>query len=345
MNATASSLGAPAMAPVVPGSARAWLLAIRPKTLTAGAVPVLVGTGLAYGEGAARFAPALAALAGSLVIQVGTNLANDYYDFMKGADTAERLGPVRAAQAGLLAPACVLRGSLLAFATALLIGTYLVSIGGWPIVAIGLASLFCGYAYTGGPFPLGYHGLGDPLVLLFFGFVAVGGTHYVQAGTLGADALWAGLAVGALGTALIVVNNVRDRDTDVKAGKRTLAVRLGPVGARAEYFVLLAVAYGVPVILWAFRSKGAWVLLPNWRSSGTGESLESLSSAGHNFLICSNLTLALPNDCVDEVITNNLPPCDTITFLGPTVQSSEIQRILKSGGVWTDNGLTSYVKP
>jgi 1,4-dihydroxy-2-naphthoate octaprenyltransferase len=237
-------------------------MAVRPKTLTAGAVPVCVATGLAFGEGRGRILPALAALVGALLIQIGTNFVNDYYDFIRGADGADRLGPVRVTQAGLIRPETVLRAALGVFGLAMLVGIYLVSIGGWPIVAIGLLSLACGYGYTGGPYPLGYHGLGDVLVMLFFGFIAVGGTYYVQTGMVTPTALWAGLAVGALGTALIVVNNVRDRETDVRVGKRTMAVRLGPVGSRVEYFVLLAVAFAVPFVLFARAGHSLWLLLP-----------------------------------------------------------------------------------
>ena len=249
-------------APATPRGALPWLLAIRPKTLTAGAVPVFVGTGLAFGEGRGRLLPALAALAGALLIQIGTNLVNDYYDFIRGADTADRQGPVRVTQAGLIRPGTVLRAAMGFFGLAFAVGLYLVGVGGWPIVAIGLLSLLCGYAYTGGPFPLGYHGLGDVLVMLFFGFIAVGGTYYVQTHTLTAQALWAGLGVGALGTALIVVNNVRDRDTDGVVGKRTMAVRLGPVGSRVEYFVLLVAAFAVPPWLFFTRGHSSWLLLP-----------------------------------------------------------------------------------
>ena len=195
MTAHASS---PPVSPA-PRCALPWLLAIRPKTLTAGAVPVFVGTGLAFGEGHGRLLPALAALAGALLIQIGTNLVNDYYDFIRGADTAERQGPVRVTQAGLIRPATVLRAAMVVFGLAFGVGLYLVGVGGWPIVAIGLLSLLCGYAYTGGPFPLGYHGLGDVLVMLFFGFIAVGGTYFVQTHTLSAQALWRAWALARWG--------------------------------------------------------------------------------------------------------------------------------------------------
>ena len=245
-----------------PGSARAWLLAARPATLTAAVVPVAVGTACAAAAGGQRWAPALAALAGAMLIQIGTNFANDVFDHEKGADTAERIGPVRAAQSGLLSPRALYAGMALAFATAMLIGVYLVWIGGWPIVAIGLASITAGIAYTGGPYPLGYHGLGDLFVLGFFGFVAVCGTAYVQVGAVPALAWWAAVPVGALATGILVVNNLRDRDTDVHAGKRTIAVRLGAGAARAEYAALMVAAYAVPPALVALGIAGPWALAP-----------------------------------------------------------------------------------
>ncbi|MEQ8329889.1 MAG: 1,4-dihydroxy-2-naphthoate polyprenyltransferase [Longimicrobiales bacterium] len=227
---------------------RAWLLAARPRTLTAAAAPVVAGTGLAAHHGVLSPLPAVAALVGALLIQVATNLANDYYDFVRGGDTAERVGPVRVTQAGILPPATVFRGMLVALGLAFLVGVYLVAVGGWPIVWIGLASLACAVLYTGGPFPLAYHGLGDVFVFVFFGLVAVGGTYYVQGLAWPPDVWLAGVGLGALSTAILVVNNLRDIDTDTRAGKRTLAVRLGPSGTRVEYVVLLLVAAAVPVV-------------------------------------------------------------------------------------------------
>src|SRR5271169_136090 len=223
MSVPSSALPAPAPT----ASLRTWLLAARPKTLTAALAPVAVGSGLAFGAGAGRWPQAIAALAGALLIQVGTNLTNDYYDFRKGADTAERLGPVRVTQAGLVAPRTVLAAAALCFAAAVCVGLFLVATGGWPVVAIGLLSILAGWAYTGGPAPLGYLGLGEVFVLLFFGFVAVGGTVWVQALRLPAATWLSALSVGCTGTLLIVVNNLRDVDTDGPAGKRTLAVRFG----------------------------------------------------------------------------------------------------------------------
>ena len=207
----------------------------------------MIGTGLALLHGVHRPLPALAALLGALLIQVATNLANDYYDFARGADTAERIGPVRVTQAGLLTPGEVRKGMLAALAAALVVGIYLVWVGGWPILIAGVLSLICAVAYTGGPFPLGYHGLGDVFVFVFFGLVAVGGTYWVQARALPPDALLAGAGVGALSTAILVVNNLRDLATDARAGKRTLAVRIGRTGTAVEYTALVLAGAAVPV--------------------------------------------------------------------------------------------------
>jgi 1,4-dihydroxy-2-naphthoate octaprenyltransferase len=241
---------------------RAWILASRPATLTAAFTPVAVGTACAFADGKLSWGPALAALFGAFCIQIGTNLANDVFDFEKGADTAARLGPVRAVQAGLLTPAEVRSGMVVAFALATLAGLYLTRIAGWPVVAIGVASILSGVAYTGGPYPLGYHGLGDLFVLVFFGFVAVCGTTFVQTGSVSTLSLWASIPVGALATAVLVVNNVRDREQDAAAGKHTLAVKLGPTGGRVEYAILLLASYAVPVVLVVAQRRSAWVLLP-----------------------------------------------------------------------------------
>lgn len=240
---------------------KSWVLAARPKTLTAGLVPVMVGTALAYSQGVGRALPALMALLGALLIQIGTNLTNDYYDFKKGADTHERLGPVRVTQSGLIAPSTVLMGAALSFGLAILSGIYLVTVGGWPIVVVGLLSVLCGYAYTGGPFPLGYRGLGDVFVFVFFGLVAVMGTFYVQAGTVNAASALAALPVGALGTALLGVNNLRDATTDVKAGKRTLVVRFGATAGKVQYVLLVALAFATPVVMVLAGKAGVGALL------------------------------------------------------------------------------------
>jgi 1,4-dihydroxy-2-naphthoate octaprenyltransferase len=213
-------------------------------------------------EGEARALPALAALAAALLIQVGTNFANDAFDFEQGADTVERAGPLRAAQAGLLSPAALRAATLVVFAAAALIGVYLIARGGWPIAVLGLLGLLAGYAYTGGPLRLGYHGLGDPLVFLFFGVFAVWGTHRVQTLEPSDLALAASVPIGLLATALIAVNNLRDIDTDRGAGKRTLAVRLGRSGARGYYALLLAGSYAALPLLWWLGAPAAAALLP-----------------------------------------------------------------------------------
>jgi 1,4-dihydroxy-2-naphthoate polyprenyltransferase len=243
-----------------------WLRAIRPKTLSAGAVPVFIGTGLAYGRGAGKLLPALGALCGALFIQIGTNLANDYYDFKRGADTSERLGPVRVTQSGLIAPSTVLAGASLFFAAAFIVGLYLVAVGGWPIAALGVFSLLSGFAYTGGPAPLAYVGLGDLFVLMFFGFGAVGGTYFVQAGNLIPAVAWAAVPAGTLGTAILIVNNLRDETTDAKAAKRTLVVRWGARAGKIEYCLMLAAAFAAPLVLWIAHMARGWVLLP-WLSA------------------------------------------------------------------------------
>lgn len=247
---------------VRPGSLRAWVIAARPPTLSAALVPVAVGTACAAAEGSLKAGPALAALAGALLLQVAANFANDVFDYEKGADTAERLGPVRAVQAGLLSPSTVRRGLYFVIVLALLVGVYLAATAGPIIIALGLASIAAAVAYTGGPYPLGYHGLGDVFVMLFFGFVAVLGTTFVQVGHLTELAIWAAVPVGALATAILVVNNLRDIETDRVAGKRTLAVRWGERGALAEYALLLAVAYAVPVALFARGHGTTTILLP-----------------------------------------------------------------------------------
>lgn len=247
--------------PTRPSLLRAWLLAARPRTLVAGVVPVSVGSALAWRAGAFHWLAALAALVGALCIQVGTNLANDFYDFRRGADTAARLGPPRATQQGWLSPRAVLAGAMACFAAAALVGLYLVALAGWPIVVVGLVSIAAGYAYTGGPYPLAYHGLGDVFVLVFFGFVAVGGTYFVQAGTLTMAVVWAAVPVGLLGVALLAVNNTRDAATDAAAGKRTLVVRWGVGFGRAEYLACLVGSAAVPLGLVGTGSASPWALL------------------------------------------------------------------------------------
>ncbi len=238
-----------------------WLRAARPATLTAAVVPVLVGTAVAHATDGVRWDTALAALLGASAIQIGTNFANDVFDAEKGADTDARLGPVRAVAAGLLSARAMRIAMVVAFAIATLFGSYLVWTSGWPIVVIGVLSIASGIAYTGGPYPLGYNGLGDVFVMLFFGFVAVLGTVLVQTGALPLLGWLAAIPVGAIATAILVVNNVRDRETDVVAGKRTLVVRHGRRFGELEYVALLALAYVVPLAL-ALWSASPWIALP-----------------------------------------------------------------------------------
>jgi 1,4-dihydroxy-2-naphthoate octaprenyltransferase len=222
---------------------------------------VVLGTATAFNQSVFRLGPALAALLGALLLQIGANLANDVFDFQRGADVQGRLGPLRVTQEGMLTPTQVLLGMWFTFGLAALAGLYLIWVGGWPIVVVGLLSILSAIAYTGGPFPLGYNGLGDLFVFVFFGLVAVCGTYYVQAGRVSPLAVWAAIPAGALVTAILVVNNLRDIHTDAAVGKRTLAVRLGPRGTRIEYRLLLVIAYLVPVLMMLLNAAGPWVLL------------------------------------------------------------------------------------
>ena len=241
---------------------RAWLLATRPKTLPAAVAPVLVGAAAAAGDRAFSPLPALAALAGALLLQIGVNLANDYFDFRRGVDTAERKGPVRVTQSGLIPPGQVRRAMAATLAAAALVGVYLVLRGGVPVLAIGVASILSALAYSGGPWPLASHGVADFFVFVFFGPVAVCGTYFVQAGTVTGTAAAASIAPGLLITAILVVNNLRDIGTDVQAGKRTLAVRLGVRGSLAEYVLLLALPFLLPPFFLAAGVRGPLILLP-----------------------------------------------------------------------------------
>lgn len=250
-----------------PGPLKTWLMAIRVPTLPAAVVPVLVGSATALADGMFKPLAFVAALLASLLIQIGTNLANDYFDHEKGADTAERLGPTRVTNSGLIAPGTVRTAMLVCFGLAALCGAYLVFVGGWPILLIGLLSIASGILYTGGPFPLGYNGLGDLFTFIFFGVVAVTGTDYLHTGAFRWVALLASLPVAMLVTAIIVVNNLRDAPTDRKAGKRTLAVIFGERFARVEYALLVLGAYLTLPVVWLWGGASpfallAWLSLP-----------------------------------------------------------------------------------
>lgn len=238
---------------------RVWLLAIRPATLTVGWAPVVAGLAIAHALGGIELLPALAAWVASTAVQIGSNLANDYFDFVKGADNDDRIGPARATQQGWLTPRQILSGTVGVLAIGLLAGAYLATVGGWPVVAIALASVICAVAYTGGPVPLAYVGLGDVFVLTFFGPVAVMGTIYVQHLTWPPEGLVAGLALGLPATGVLVVNNLRDRHGDAKVGKRTLAVRFGAAAARAEYAVCILGAYALVLGWWAQGGALGWL--------------------------------------------------------------------------------------
>lgn len=237
-----------------------WFLASRPKTLWAGIAPVIIGSALAYGNNKFHLISALAALLASLLIQIATNFANDYFDFVHGADTKERIGPTRITQSGLVKPPIVKLAFIITFFLAFLIGLYLIWRGGLPILIIGVLSIILGIIYTGGPFPLGYHGLGDIVVLIFFGPVAVGGTYYVQALEVTPEVIIAGFSPGLLSMALLTVNNLRDIHTDRKAGKKTLAVRFGEFFTRMEYLFSIAIACLIPAILYLIKGDHPYAL-------------------------------------------------------------------------------------
>ena len=248
-------------APAVSGTLRLWLVAARPRTLPAAVAPVLVGTALAASEGVFRPLVFVAAVVGSVFIQVGTNLSNDYSDARRGADTEDRLGPVRVTSGGLMPPRRVLVGTWVAFAIAAAAGGYLVAVSGWELLVVGAASILAGVLYTGGPRPYGYEGLGELFVFAFFGVVAVAGSYFAQTERLEWEAFALSVPVGLLAAAILIVNNVRDIDTDRRAGKRTLAVKLGRAGARRLFVAALAVAFLAPVATWLAGGLSAWILV------------------------------------------------------------------------------------
>ncbi|NTW29382.1 MAG: 1,4-dihydroxy-2-naphthoate polyprenyltransferase [Coriobacteriia bacterium] len=237
----------------VPGPLRTWWLAIRPKTLPAAASGVIVGTVLAWRDGGFALGPALAALVVAVLLQIASNLANDVYDDERGADTAERLGPLRVTQAGLLRRDQVKRGMKVVLVLAFAAGLYLTYVRGWVTLVIGLAAIVSAIAYTGGPYPLGYHGLGEVFVFVFFGLAAVVGTYWVQTGSTTPLVWLMAVPPGLIVTAIIIVNNLRDIEQDRVANKRTIAVRVGAPAAKVEYAVCLVVAYALVAALVAVR--------------------------------------------------------------------------------------------
>lgn len=244
-----------------------WWLAIRPRTLPAAASGVATGSALAWYDGSFQILPAIVALMVALLLQIASNVANDVFDFERGADTPERLGPVRVTQAGLLTPTQVKFGLGIIIGLAVLFGLYLATLRGWTVILIGAAAIISAVAYTGGPYPLGYHGLGDVFVFIFFGVAAVAGTYFVQAGSVSAAAWWMSVPIGLIVTAILVVNNLRDLENDRKAGKHTLAVRLGERGTKIEYVLCMGFAYLLLPLLVVMKiipvgGLLAWLSLP-----------------------------------------------------------------------------------
>jgi 1,4-dihydroxy-2-naphthoate octaprenyltransferase len=240
----------------------AWLLATRPRTLPAAISPVMLGTALAIAENHFVWQPAIAAFMVALLLQVGVNLANDYFDYLTGVDTFNRQGPPRVSQSGLIPPKEVKAGMILIIISSGIPGTYLLIKGSWPVLIIGFACVVALLAYSGGPYPLASHGLGDLFVFIFFGLVAVCGTYYVQVLHLTPMVMLMGIIEGLLITAILVVNNLRDIQTDRQTGKRTLAVMIGDRGSKVEYMLLLGAAYAIPITLWLSGENSVWLMLP-----------------------------------------------------------------------------------
>ena len=283
---------------------RLWLVAARPRTLPAAVAPVLVGTALALNEDEFRPLAFVCALVGSVFIQIGTNLSNDYSDARRGADTEDRLGPVRVTAGGLMPPRTVLVGTYVAFGVAVLAGAYLIAVAGWELLIVGAASILAGVLYTGGPRPYGYEGLGEIFVFLFFGVVAVTGSYFVHTEELTWEAFALSVPVGLLSSAILVVNNIRDIDTDRRAGKNTLAVRLGRLRTRRLFAAMLVLAFAAPPVIWAAGGLGPWILLadisaplavPLMRTVGShtdGPSLNAALAGAGRLLAAYSLLLA-----------------------------------------------------
>ena len=267
-----------------------WWTAIRPRTLSIAATPVVLGSALAWAGGASPLWPVLfATLACALLIQVGTNLHNDVADFERGTDRPDRVGPLRVTAAGWVQPGSVRMAARASFALALVLGLYLVMQGGWPILLAGLASLVAGWSYSGGERPISHTAWGEVFVLMFFGLVAVAGSHWLQHGDALIDALLGGAIVGLPAAAVLLVNNFRDVENDLRSGRRTLAARLGDVGSQRAYaaMVLLPVALAgvlalhgrTGVLLVALAAPYAWSLLPRLQRSAGGAALNALLGA------------------------------------------------------------------
>ena len=281
-----------------------WVLAARPKTLPAAFVPVLLGCALAWKAGAFQWIPALLCFSFAILVQIGTNFANDYYDFIKGADTPDRIGPCRATASGAIQPSEMKRAMIVTFAIAGCLGSGLIPYGGWALLIIGILSIVCGITYTGGPIPLGYHGWGDLLVFIFFGIIAVVFTNFVQTGQFTIEAFFVAFIAGSLTTNIIVVNNYRDMETDARAGKNTLAVRFGRNFALYEYQVLFLIALLITLLLWRLERR-PWLLLPviiwpysiwlryRLAKSRTGIEFNHILASTAVFLLTYGLLLAL----------------------------------------------------
>jgi len=288
----------------LPSVLRIWLSATRPRTLPAAVAPVLVGSAFAWRLDSLNLAAASTCLAFALLIQIATNFANDYFDYLKGADTVERVGPRRAVASGLIAPRVMRNAMIVTFLAAFIVGLLLLPFGGWPLLVIGATSILCGVAYTGGPYPLGYNGLGDVFVFLFFGLVAVCATFFVQAGFPPLDVWLAAIAIGGLSANILVANNYRDAETDAKAGKRTTVVRFGKRFARVQFISAHLVSLTIPVAL-LNRGYSAWVLI-SWvliplavkqvrilRNASSAQELIALLGATGKYLALYAMALSL----------------------------------------------------
>jgi len=240
---------------------RKWLLAARLQTLYAIISPVIIGSVLAHIDGSSNLFLTLVILLAAILIQIGTNFVNDVYDYEKGSDNEDRLGPIRVTQSGLISPKKMKIATILIFVLAILIGIYLVNIGGVPILLIGILSIISGVAYTAGPYPIGYVGLGDIFVFIFFGLIAVSGTYYLHTNEISGISLLLGVGMGMLSNALLVINNLRDIETDKKSGKKTLAVRFGYKFSRIQYIFLIVTPVLVPIYLWYIFEKDILIII------------------------------------------------------------------------------------